>query len=999
MKTKIGLPLGLALVMFIGVFTAMLALGVMAPQPASAAITAGFEVDLTNDEPGEETGLSFTFTTEEGVAATEAVNVIFATGYTVTAAGAWTLNDVPATAAVDGTDAQQLNLTPGAAIVAPIDPDTTIQIAVDYTPPGDDSGIKNPALPVTETDVDDSIYTISVKTTQDSTAVDSGEFTVVGRTTLAARAEAARIAELEAVAVTNVQASQDPTDPGANAQYQISFMTGLALTANVDTIRFNIDSSIGVPSSVGKDSVIISASDVTITGTDSDGDPTSQNVGGQAISLSFDPIYRPVPGEEGRDYYTIRVPDMDPRDDTVGNIDEGATVTVTFLPSAGLTNATEKGGDDIQVSTSRQREETIKGADDPDGSVVNTPLMLTIDDKADNRNKPLTVSGKGFRNGTTAIVYLDKDGDGERGGSDVDLVSVIVGSNDTFEATFNVTVPPFVPGMGDADDNNLNRINAVDGEAPTPNHFKNGPTFEVEGLMTVNPKSVAVGDKVQISLVDWPNGSHIGYDPYQNDDEKPNYYDAATRDPKDETARLLIGGVHHKIPTINITNGSADFEIEVNNDVPDGNPQIEFITTDVGNGKESDDTGVSISGASLTVTPVMVVPNQSITVVGRGFGDRKTINRETDGSSITLGGNGYLLTFGQNNFNNGAGVTTDSGGNWNASIVVPITNATTTAGSHILDISDSSSRSGSTTVVIAERTLTLEPALARPGESVTLTGSGFPATSSRSVTQFAPPVNIQYDGEPVGTVTPDASGNITLSFRVPLRASIPSTNTVRATFSFGEGINAGTVIETTIHEVPGATITLSASEGKAGDTLTVTGEGFKGFQSITELTIGGQDVIPSPKPATNNVGTFTTTILVPFLEIGTHSVEAQFGDEGTASGATVASAIFAVVDESADSMMPMTPVGAAAAPADAFAEVIAEDNLIAVYHFDPATQNEAPNYGYTFYDARPLFMSGNNLESIEPGQFYTVEVSQNQMGVTLGNQTVDLYAPFTPIRW
>ena len=89
----------------------------------------------------------------------------------------------------------------------------------------------------------------------------------------------------------------------------------------------------------------------------------------------------------------------------------------------------------------------------------------------------------------------------------------------------------------------------------------------------------------------------------------------------------------------------------------------------------------------------------------------------------------------------------------------------------------------------------------------------------------------------------------------------------------------------------------------------------------------------------------------------------------------------------------------AATPEVAFAAVIAEDNLIAVYHFDPATQNEAPNYGYTVYDARPLFMSGNNLDSIEPGQFYTVQVSEDQMGVTLGSQTVDLYAPFTPIKW
>jgi hypothetical protein len=39
MKTKIGLPLGLALVMFIGVFTTMLALGALNPRPAEAQAT------------------------------------------------------------------------------------------------------------------------------------------------------------------------------------------------------------------------------------------------------------------------------------------------------------------------------------------------------------------------------------------------------------------------------------------------------------------------------------------------------------------------------------------------------------------------------------------------------------------------------------------------------------------------------------------------------------------------------------------------------------------------------------------------------------------------------------------------------------------------------------------------------------------------------------------------------------------------------------------------
>ena len=50
MKTKIGIPFGLALVMFIGVFTTMLALGALNPRPAEAAIIAsGLMVERSNN--------------------------------------------------------------------------------------------------------------------------------------------------------------------------------------------------------------------------------------------------------------------------------------------------------------------------------------------------------------------------------------------------------------------------------------------------------------------------------------------------------------------------------------------------------------------------------------------------------------------------------------------------------------------------------------------------------------------------------------------------------------------------------------------------------------------------------------------------------------------------------------------------------------------------------------------------------------------------------------
>jgi hypothetical protein len=504
-----------------------------------------------------------------------------------------------------------------------------------------------------------------------------------------------------------------------------------------------------------------------------------------------------------------------------------------------------------------------------------------------------------------------------------------------------------------------------DGNQPP---FTAGPIgFEVEGLLTVSPTSAAVGDEVDITLEDWPMDGPI------------------------PANAVTIAGVTQKIigsPSVN--GGSANFRIEIGTETPSGTDEIKVDTPALG---ENDTQKITIAGAYLSANPAMAVPNQAVTVTGRGFTAQATISRATtsgnDSSSVTFGNSNTHLGHGSRNFNNGQAVEVDSGGNWSASIIIPITSASTSPGTHKLEVKGSGNRTGSVAITIPQRTLTIDPPTARPGETVTLTGVGFPATNTRSKAQNTPPVSITYgDSGIVGTATPDADGNISLTFRVPLDANIPSTNRVEANYTIPD---TSTIIRThKNHEVPGARLTLSMDEGKPGDTLTITGDGFKAFASVEYVRIGGIEVTPAPRPATDRNGEFTATILIPDLAEGTNSVEVKVG--------VTAHANFKVLEATASTTM-MMPEAEEAAPDVAFAAVIAEDNLIAVYHFDPATQNEAPNYGYTVYDARPLFMSGNNLDSIEPGQFYTVQVSEDQMGVTLGSQTVDLYASFTPIRW
>ena len=738
-------------------------------------------------------------------------------------------------------------------------------------------------------------------------------------------------------AVSGVTVTNSPSSPGSAAQYQIKFYTGKQLNEGTGQILLDIDSSVGVPTSLSTQDVRISASLVTGSSTPN-----------QSRPLDLAPVYQVLPGTDNRKLYTISVPDMDAAEARNASIAKHAMVTITLLANSGFTNPTEAGTDDFTVSTS----ESTTGVK----ATFTTKVQLFSDDKADNRNKPLTITGKGFKNGTSATVYLDRNKNGMKDSGDVDLISVPVAANDTFEATFNVTVPPFSPGPG-------NMINAVDGETP-PNTSDMAVPFEVEGLLTVSPTTLGIGDTLSVDLQDWLN---------------------------EQITNVEIGGVDHT-PTSRptVTNNRLQFDVEIRDTVRLGTQQVKVFTAG-----ENDTTNILVSGADLVVTPTTVVPNQSISVTGRGFHGNTKFNDGSDSSVVSLDGADLKARGGNSSpkVNDGEKVDVDNGGNWSTSIVIPVTGTSITPGPHELKVIDTGGREGVVIVNIAERTLTLEPAASRVGTTVTVTGRGFPARNSAGGSDGVQVVQIQYNENgtfrTVSSVTPDSSGSFTTTFQVPLNAGIPSTNSVRATFNYTD---TGDIRTLTTHSVPEGGITLSATEARPGDTITVTGQGFKAFRSVNLIEIGTIESTPSPKPSTGATGGFTAEFLVPGLDLGIKNVTVEVGD-------TTASASLTIVEAGDGAMMPEVMMAEEATPDVAFAAVIAEDNLIAVYHFDPATQNEAPNYGYTVYDARPLFMSGNNLDSIEPGQFYTVQVSEDQMGVTLGSQTVDLYASFTPIRW
>ena len=991
MKTKIGIPIGLALVMFLGVFTAMLAFGVIAPTGVQGA-----DQPVNTGGTGQDVNFGANATATRSYSSTVMTGGMIDVTLTVSNMVAGDVREtLPEGFSFHYEGGEFYAMYPGGtdvpqgAIVHPYNEDSQ---TVEFSLLG--------AAPAT--------YTITYKVMAPGTAGTHGPITGYlgyydGTGTLIDLSPPTTDPAVSGITVSSTTTPSTPVTmvsgfmventvkrPGAVSGYSFSFVTAEDLVANEDTITVHIDKDFkGHGTSLSRNHVTVSAymrgGDATFadgmtvverTGAYNPGTDATLDRLSTADLASHGAAYeRKASYEDGEKMYAdaaskpltnsavldnieylISVPDMNGTEDGAPGIRKGSTVTLTISPAAGITNATASGNKGpLGVYTSEQKSLVY--------STVKVNLGIALNDYDANRGKALTVLGSGFQDGTTATVYLFMDTDCAMKVADVteqtELVSEPIASDDTFQAQLTVTLPPFKSGKG-------NCIYAQDGNEPP--QTSNVLEFEVEGLLTISPTSAAVGDKVDITLEDWP----------------------LKTDGSSDTATVTIAGQSQTITSGSGSigrNGTANFQIEIHTNTPSGTDEIKVSA----NG-ESDDKKITISGAHLSASPTTAVPNQAITVNGQGFTGDSTINAVNDGSEVTLGGDDEALSRsagGFRNFNNGESVTVDSGGSWSATIIVPITRATTTPGTHSLDVTDKGNRSGSVDITIPERTLDIDPPTARPGETVTLTGSGFPASNTRSKEDNTPSIEITYDDDLVGTAIPDGDGNITLSFRVPLDASIPSTNRVEAMYEIP---NTSTEVNASVnHEVPGARVKLSMDEGKPGDNVTITGDGFKAFASVEYVRIGGIEVTPAPRPATDRNGEFSATILVPDLAAGTNSVEAKVG--------VTAHANFKVLEAGYVAMTPGVMMAEAATPDVAFAAVIAEDNLIAVYHFDPATQNEAPNYGYTVYDARPLFMSGNNLDSIEPGQFYTVEVSEDQMGVTLGSQTVDLYAAFTPIRW
>ena len=679
-----------------------------------------------------------------------------------------------------------------------------------------------------------------------------------------------------------------------------------------DVIKVEFEDDVQFPGALSATNVTIMANMVSNYNPQA-GDPGTVWVNPLTVAITkvseFDGTTQQTSLPSDETLVTLKIPDMVDSHDHPGiqGIAPGATVMVVFRQTGGIKNPTESKEDVVNPA---ERAAAMDANGDFDASLLKPlsgfkvqvatskngffvpaapanraviPRRIVISDQDGPRGSTITMVGIGFQDSATVTIWNDQNRNGLRDSGETDLGSTLVTGSDDFTATITINNPPF------DFDPATNGINAVDGLNRTiiPGRQYTGAVsgatfteeilyYKLESSISVTPSPAGIGDTVRVTARDFVAGGDIA------------------------NARISIGGVpvtEHDSTVVSNT-GDAVFNVVIPAGVAQGTQN--FVIKD-GPNATSDPThdivntggarfNLVITGGELSVTPSMgLVPNQTVNLVGSDFSTGGGARINVTGSEATISGDDTDLGPRSEKFNEGNSIEVDNAGNWSSSFVIPITDVTTTSGNQELSITDTGGRSGSVNLNMAERRLTLTPQSGRVGTRVDIEGSGFPADNPAEGPDTTVTVEIQYsvtgDTRTVVTLTPDESGNVRGWFTVPLNAWIPSTNAVRAVFE----VPASNVTITTsaVHQVPRASITLDKESGPAGTVVTINGEGFKRYTTVSEINFGTLDVRSGFGLSTDGEGAFETTFVVPVGNTGMQAVWVKVGD-------TTASATFTV---------------------------------------------------------------------------------------------------------
>ena len=707
----------------------------------------------------------------------------------------------------------------------------------------------------------------------------------------------------------------------------------------------------------------------------------------------------------------------------------GDTVTMVIQKSAGIKNPSEAGSHSTGYAILDSTADVPSG---PSGSgfmkanELKTVAKISLSDVDNKRGYELTVTGSGFNDGTTATAWvlgrkpttaewwdelncaemnalvdpnkavtdaemgtspctmygglsaahkaLVDAADTTTGYAEMGVCRVVidkgtavgdglVGSDDTVVVTFEVTVPTFSAGKN-------NYICMNDGENRQSD--TDVEDFHLEPSIRVVPSMVSSGDTVNVFAQDYPfSGRSLtqlklaGNDVY-NSAEGLNAVANLRNQP--------------------LVNGSAAISFEVPGSVDgaplqgtvrvdarwgslDGTPaKCDVDGTDDPTPCTSEDSKITVTGSELTASVTDVLPNETITITGNGFGTQTCIavgNIQLDGVALQVDEESTISNCDHDNddaTNTVDGVEVSNSGQFVATITMwpedgEVDNPTLISGTHTLDVEDSDGFIGSTTLMIAEPTISVVPDVVGPRDYVVITGTNWPIDNSDNSNSGLVSVVIADDrNERVYSVYPDNIGRFTIEHRVSKDVAIPSTNQVKGSHS--------DVVKIGSFTVPAATVTVTPNQAQPGDTISLSATDMKPYAEADYVKVGGT-TYNDPGANTDIDGNITIDdVLVPGLDPGTYSVIINV-DETVAIGE-----LEVLAEDSA--------AGAGAELPGALEAL--SDSLVRVFHFNGVDKS------WDFYDPRPDFAELNTLATLINGEPYWVLVSEGQEDVVLNNK-------------
>ena len=259
---------------------------------------------------------------------------------------------------------------------------------------------------------------------------------------------------------------------------------------------------------------------------------------------------------------------------------------------------------------------------------------------------------------------------------------------------------------------------------------------------------------------------------------------------------------------------------------------------------------INVSGGGGTASyPFTIIPKTTLSQISGSVGN-----------TMMVTGSGFaqseIVTINFNGTSVGTGYADAINGDWTSSFTVP----SLVAGSYTINFIGSTGESipSQTFTVISTAAISLSRTSGQVGSSLSMSGSGFLANETITVT---------FDGNPVGTTTTASStGSWTDTFPIP---EVPSgSHTIGA---YGTTTAAASVTGISFSVTP--SFTINKTSGSAMTSVTATGSGFASGEQGIVVTIDGSPV-GSPVQA-NATGSWTDTISIPVLTGGVHTVSAQ----------------------------------------------------------------------------------------------------------------------------